>query len=419
MKCENCRRVNQAGSKFCDKCGQPLQPSLRLEKKERTSSKKGLWLGLAAIIILVATAVALFLTIPNYNKLQKALDEVQSGEDFYQLLTIDGVSATEQKAQQAFWQQRNAAPAVKMGLTALRGGEGNALGVIGEPLQVERSKKLGIFEHYRITPLAVAVEATTNVSPVVIKVAGKDTSLTANEPTALGELLPGSYDYQVLWDSPFGKVEETRTLITDNEGIDATFDFYTVTLADAEGRELDYFVDDAPFDATLLTGNELIVPKQQSFSLHATFDEDGVTHTSDKLTIKDGVNHVTFTYPTYNNTAKAEEEAKATILRYLDLYTAGAFNRLGEVISANSAFLGSQTKYLSGLNKQGISVNLMSYDVLSFQELGNDSYRLNVNETFVVNEPGKYSKTVKQNVTYDITNFGGDFLITNYQFNKK
>ena len=57
--------------------------------------------------------------------------------------------------------------------------------------------------------------------------------------------------------------------------------------------------------------------------------------------------------------------------------------------------------------------------MLSFQELGNDSYRLNVNETFVVNEPGKYSKTVKQNVTYDITNFGGDFLITNYQFNKK
>lgn len=81
-------------------------------------------------------------------------------------------------------------------------------------------------------------------------------------------------------------------------------------------------------------------------------------------------------------------------------------------------YLGSQTKYLSGLNKQGISVNLMSYDVLSFQELGNDSYRLNVNETFVVNEPGKYSKTVKQNVTYDITNFGGDFLITNYQLNK-
>lgn len=195
--------------------------------------------------------------------------------------------------------------------------------------------------------------------------------------------------------------------------------FYTVTLTDAEGRELDYFVNDVPFDASLLTGNELIVPKQQSFSLHATFEEDGVTHTSDKLTIKDGVNHVTFTYPTYNNTAKAEEEAKATILRYLNLYTAGASNRLGEVISANSAFLGSQTKYLSGLNQQGISVNLMSYDVLSFQELGNDSYRLNVNETFVVNEPGKYSKTVKQNVTYDITDFGGDFLITNYQFNKK
>ena len=81
-------------------------------------------------------------------------------------------------------------------------------------------------------------------------------------------------------------------------------------------------------------------------------------------------------------------------------------------------YFGSQTKYFSGFNKQGISVNLMSYDVLSFQELGNDSYRLNVNETFVVNEPGKYSKTVKQNVTYDITNFGGDFLITNYQFNK-
>lgn len=439
MKCEKCRRVNQAGSKFCDKCGQPLQPALRLEKEpvviKSASSKKGLWLGLSTIVLLLmAIAVALFLTMPNYNELQKALDDVQSGEDFYQLLTVEGVSDAEQKAQQAFWQQRSAVPAVKMALTALRNSDSDSVVVRDEPLQVERTKKFGLFDYYRITPIAVVVEATTNVPAVTLTLQDQTTALTANETTAVGKLLPGSYDYQVVWDSPFGKVEETRTFTTDNKDINADFDFYTVTLAGEKGRELNYFVNDAPLDAALLIDGELIVPQQQSFSLHTTFEEGGVTYTSDKLEIKDGAHEIKFVYPTYKNVAQVEKVAKApvapvykdlvqienattmTIVRYLNLYTSGEANRLGEVISADSAFLGSQTKYLAGLNEQGITLGMMSYKVLSFTDIGNNTYRLLLNETFVVNEPGKDSRVVKQSATYDVTDFNGNFLITNYQF---
>ena len=425
MTCANCHHVNREGSQFCEKCGQPIEmqsKTLNLEKvslpPQKRSSKKGLFVVLGLLVVLGAVVIALVLTVPNYNKLQQSLDKVKNGKDFYELLTVGEVSEIEEKAQIKYW-ERNVAPVVQMGLTALRGKSADTLQVVDEPLKITRTKKFGVFDYYTITPIPVEVEGTTNVEPVMIMLKGKQTELLEDDEVELGEFLPGIYSYHVVWNSPNGKVKEERTFTTDDEVLRANFDFYTVGVPDTDGKDVRYLVDGEPLSDELVMANQLTVPTQEAFTLQAVFEEQGETHKSEIIEITNDLTDVTFTYPTYNNTAKAEEEAKATILRYLNLYTAGASNRLGEVISANSAFLDSQTKYLSGLNKQGISVNLMSYDVLSFQELGNDSYRLNVNETFVVNEPGKYSKTVKQNVTYDITNFGGDFLITNYQLNKK
>lgn len=425
MRCGNCGHNNESGSKFCEKCGQSLaKPKkeefipLPLPPKSPAKNKSLRYVLLALLVLALAGGAGFWYyneraPKDNYEALIEQLEAIKQSADanaFYDLLTID--DRTDKTEHLAFWTKQDIASLATQSQAALDTlyNEGVAQKALANtPLEAKVVDGV-----YMLVPIATEITATTNVSPVTLVQKDQTITVTPNAAAVVGTYLPGEYSYSVTWDAPSGKVEEARTFTTADGMASASFLYYPTTLGGADGRAVTYKINEQPLAAEAIRNNELWLPKQQTATIQASFTEGGKTYTSSPVKVEEGVGYVEFNYPGYYNAADVEREVGYVVDAYLRAYEAGDVNGIGAVISSSSAFYTSQRNYLANLNRQGIDVSLLYYDIQSVQHVQGETYNVRVGESFSVKEPNKARKTVNQTVTYAITNYSGSYYITGY-----
>lgn len=481
----DCRAENKVTNNFCSTCGKPLpkeetqkntvhaegaaspikltktsaeapKPASRLDKKPPTraektvtpgnkkSSKKPLVIVGSIIALCVIAYAILFFTVGNKASVLKQLDEASEtgkASDFLSVVSMDDYSAIEKKAFTKMVEEENSAQLATETINAFEKMEKDnaltsdmAFNSGQNKLTLVKTKKWGLFTNYAIEPTAVAVTAPTAQENLKIKFDGKEEELGMGADTWERKLLPGEYDYTIIWDSPYGQVEKvfTGAVYNDytNEWPTEMELFSPVSIPSTyEDKDLTFYVNGDKADV-LIEDNQLVVPRNSAFDLQAKFEEDGKEYTS--KTIK--VNSTTSTELVFedygkkeqaatpqqpeedttadDNTADVEAEMNELLSAYFVYYVNGDANSLSEVIAPGTEFLSSQTNYVRGLQEKGTQVDLRNYQIASINKLSSTEFIATVNEDYVVQKAGEAAKNIHQVSEYTVKNINGRYYMT-------
>lgn len=469
----DCRAENKVTNNFCSTCGKPLpkeeipkipthvegaassikltktsaespKTTSRLEKKtvtpsKKKSSKKPLFIVGSIIALCVIAFAILFFTVGNKSSVLKQLDkasETGKASDFLSVVSMDDYSAIEKKAFGKMIEEENSAQLATETINAFEKMEQDnattsdlAFNSGQNKLTLLKTKKWGLFTNYAIEPTAAAVTVPTEQENLKIKFDGKEEALGMRTDTWERKLLPGEYDYTIIWDSPYGQVEKvfTGAVYNDytNEWKTDMELFSPVSIPSIyEDKELMFYVNGDKADV-LIENNQLLVPRNSAFDLQAKFEEDGKEYTS--KTIK--VNSTTSTelvfedygkkeqteipqQPEEDNTADVESDMTALLNSYFAFYVNGDANSLSEVIAPGTEFLSSQTNYVKGLQEKGTQVDLRNYQISSIKQLSSTEFITTVSEDYVVQKAGEASKDLHQVSEYTVKNINGRYYMT-------
>lgn len=465
----DCRAENKATNNFCSTCGSPLpteaassiklaktsaeapKTASRLEKKTSTRAEKmgpsGNKKSSKRPFIIVGSVVALcviifaivFVTGSNKSSVLKQLDEaVNTGDasDFLSVVAMDDFSAIEKKAFRKMVEEQDSAQLATETIDTFEKMEKDNTATTDltfnsgqNKLTLINTKKWGLFTTYTIEPIAVAVTAPTAQANLKIKFDGKEEVLGTGTNTWERKLLPGDYDYTIIWDSPYGQVEKVFTGSVynnyTNEWQTKMELFSPVSIPSAyEDKDLTFYVNGDKADV-LLEGNALLAPFNSAFNLQAKFEEAGKEYTSKMIK----VNTTTSTELVFadygkkeqvampqqaevDNTADIEDEMTMLLNTYFAYYVNGDANSLSEVIAPGTEFLSSQTNYVRGLEAKGTQVDLRNYEIASINPLSSTEFIATVNEDYVVQKAGEAAKNIYQVSEYTVKNINGRYYMT-------
>lgn len=474
----DCRAENKVTNNFCSTCGKPLpkeeipknpthvegaassikltktsaeapKTASRLEKKtvtpiKKKSSKKPLFIVGSIIALCVIAFAILFFTVGNKSSVLKQLDkasETGKASDFLSVVSMDDYSAIEKKAFGKMIEEENSAQLATETINAFEKMEQDnattsdlAFNSGQNKLMLLKTKKWGLFTNYAIEPTSATVTVPTEQENLKIKFDGKEDELGRSADTWEQKLLPGEYDYTIIWDSPYGQVEKvfTGAVYNDytNEWPTEMELFSPVSIPSTyEDKDLTFYVNGDKADV-LIEDNQLVVPRNSAFDLQAKFEEDGKEYTS--KTIK--VNSTTSTELVFedygkkeqaatpqqpeedttadNNTADVKAEMNTLLDAYFVYYVNGDANSLSEVIAPGTEFLNSQTNYVRRLQEKGTQVDLRNYQIASINKLNSTEFIATVNEDYVVQKAGEAAKNIHQVSEYTVKNINGRYYMT-------
>lgn len=461
--CSKCQTVNSGDNQFCNSCGfnlhetyvaeVPTNENQRVLKNQSKKSffKNKLVLVIGAVAIIAIAYFVLNMFMSNKSAIIKSLEEsAQTGKanGFMETLTVDNYSDAMVKSFKNLIEEEE--DLSELSVTAkkvLTNMEDRNLELYNFTLpsgngeiKVEKTKKLGLFDIYKLTPQTVDIMKEETHNDRTVEITGLEKPLKLKNEYFQGKVLPGEYTYTVTWDSVFGKVKSKHPMtITAQEVDDFDFEvpFYEETLFDRDDYpSATYFINGKEQDVSSNIdeyANEISVPEGTEFDISAEIVENGIVYKSNVAHIKEGGKEVLefkkykqdfFTadpssYEDEEDSSSSLDDSASiddTIDNYLSYYTSEELGRLSEVIDVNSAFYSSQYDYLSSQIDKGVEIDIDSYDILERTELSSNTYKVTVAEKYSIRNPGEDYKTVDQTSVYTVRYIEDDgFYITDFK----
>lgn len=101
---------------------------------------------------------------------------------------------------------------------------------------------------------------------------------------------------------------------------------------------------------------------------------------------------------------------------YLKAYADGDIQSLDEYIATSSPFYASQKSYMEKLNNQGIELEFVDHDLIELEEIGQNKYKVIVDEYFTLYHPEDGTKDISQTPIYTMEVLDGDLYLTDLKF---
>ena len=219
------------------------------------------------------------------------------------------------------------------------------------------------------------------------------------------KLMPGTHTIQTKGQGDKSDVVEFEVV----EGANNRF-FFSTEISSVAGVNLDVILaDNDPGEMVEDTSsNEVIAEAVET-------EENNQEEADSPSVVSENSLDVIPAVGTFNTVESARDQISYVIYYYLQTYTSGDTSSLEYYVHKSSNFYSEQMTYMESLNSRGIILDLIDYDILSMEQVGDTLYKVIVEEYYTIDNPEKGFNDTQQQSEYTVELIDGDFFITSLE----